>query len=127
MGAEPVFVEPEAHDRAMAYVSHAPQLVASAIYAAAARVGVLTEGGAGFRDVTRIAGGPKAIWQDIVSANRHEIAAALGEILEPLIRMREGLVRDGDEGLSAALELLELALSARNAAAGPARRPREST
>ena len=126
VGAEPVFVEAEAHDRAMAYVSHAPQLVASAIYAAAAGAGALIDGGAGFRDVTRIAGGPSAMWQDIFSSNRQKIASALGAMLDPLIRVRDGLAREDDAGVWAALELLEQAQGARHAA-GLARRPRESS
>jgi prephenate dehydrogenase len=115
LGAEPTFVEPEPHDRAMAYVSHAPQLVASAIYAAAARAGVLGEAGPGFRDVTRIAGGPPAMWHDILAANRLKIATALGEVLAPLIHLHDKLAQDGDAGLLAALELLEEVQTVRGA------------
>jgi prephenate dehydrogenase len=126
-GAEPIFVEADAHDRAMAYVSHAPQLVASVIYAAAARAGVLADGGPGFRDVTRIAGGPSAMWQDIFSFNRQKIAMALGEMLDPLVRVRDGLAQEGEAGLLAALEVLEQAQAARNSPSGRPRRPRESS
>jgi prephenate dehydrogenase len=113
VGAEPIFVEADAHDRAMAYVSHLPQLLASALYGVAARAGVLGHAGAGFRDVTRIAGGPRAMWRDIFEANRQKIATALGDVVDPLVRVRDALAQDGDAGISAALDLLEQAHLAR--------------
>jgi prephenate dehydrogenase len=113
VGAEPIFVEADAHDRAMAYVSHLPQLLASALYGVAARAGVLGHAGAGFRDVTRIAGGPRAMWRDIFEANRQKIATALGDVIDPLVRVRDALAQDGEAGISAALDLLEQAHLAR--------------
>jgi prephenate dehydrogenase len=115
LGAEPTIVDPEVHDRAMAYVSHAPQLVASALYVVAARAGVLTEAGSGFRDVTRIAGGPLSMWRDIFAGNRTWIAATLGEISESLARVRDALAEGGESGIVAALALLEEAQTARQA------------
>jgi prephenate dehydrogenase len=117
--AEPIVMDAAAHDRAMAYVSHAPQIVASALYGAAARAGVLREAGSGFRDVTRIAGGPSSTWRDIFAANREQIAAALGDILEPLARARDALVEGEEAGLRAVLTLLEEAYAARQATLGP--------
>jgi prephenate dehydrogenase len=126
MGAEPVFVEPDVHDRAMAFVSHAPQLIASAVFAAGAGAGVLGDAGPGFRDMTRIAGGPAAMWHDIFSFNRQRIANALGVIIESLSRVRDGLAKNDDAGLSTALELLEQAHVARHTPSGRWRRSRES-
>ena len=114
VGAEPIFVEAEAHDRAMAYVSHVPQLLASALYGVAARAGMLGHAGTGFRDVTRIAGGPRAMWRDIFEANRQKIATALGDVVDPLVRVRDALAQEGEAGLSAALDLLEQAHLARS-------------
>ncbi|HMJ56276.1 MAG TPA: prephenate dehydrogenase dimerization domain-containing protein, partial [Polyangiaceae bacterium] len=115
VGADPTIVDADAHDRAMAYVSHTPQLLASALYGVAARAGVLREAGSGFRDVTRIAGGSSSMWRDIFAANREQIAAALGEILEPLVRAQEALVAGDEAGLLAVLRLLEDAQAARRA------------
>jgi prephenate dehydrogenase len=115
MGAEPIFVDADAHDRAMAYVSHVPQLLASALYGVAARAGVLAHAGAGFRDLTRIAGGPRAMWRDILAANRHKIATALGDVVDPLVRVRDALAQEDEAGLSAALDLLEQAHLSRRA------------
>jgi prephenate dehydrogenase len=115
LGAHPVAVDAEPHDRAMAYVSHVPQLIASALYTAAARAGVLDAAGPGFRDTTRIAGGPTAMWGDIFDANRHLIAAAMADILDPLLRAQGGLGAGGEAGLAIALGLLEAAQAAKNA------------
>jgi len=125
VGAEPIFVEPDAHDLAMAYVSHAPQLVASVLYTAAARAGALAHGGPGFRDMTRIAGGPLSMWIDIFRSNRQKIGTALAEMLDPLLRVRDELLREGESGPLAALELLEEAQAARTPSTPP-RRARES-
>jgi prephenate dehydrogenase len=113
LGAEPMVIDAEGHDRAMAYVSHAPQLISSAIYSIAARAGVLGKAGSGFRDVTRISGGPTSTWRDIFETNRHELAKALGQILEPLVELRRRLAADDDGAIAAALALLEEAHQAK--------------
>jgi prephenate dehydrogenase len=119
VGAEPAMIDADTHDRAMAYVSHAPQLIASALFGVAARAGVLREAGSGFRDVTRIAGGPSSMWRDIFAANRERIAAALAEILEPLTHARDALARGEEEGLLAVVKLLDDAQAARQASLDP--------
>jgi len=79
-GAVPVVMDPVEHDHAVALISHAPHLV-SALMAArlehaseeAARIA-----GQGVRDVTRIAAGDPALWQEILTAN----AGAVADVLE---------------------------------------------
>jgi prephenate dehydrogenase len=117
-GADPVVIGAEAHDRAMAYVSHVPQLVASALYGVAADAGALEAAGQGFRDTTRIAGGPAAIWRDILDGNRAGIAEALADLLDRLIPLREALAREREAGLSAALEVLERAQTVKSSREG---------
>jgi prephenate dehydrogenase len=118
VGAEPVVIGPEEHDRAMAYVSHVPQLVASALYGVAAAAGALDTAGQGFRDMTRIAGGPPAIWRDIFDGNREGVAKALADLLEPLLRLRDALAGEREGGLSAALEVLARAQAAKSTREG---------
>src|SRR5882672_5044579 len=98
----------------MAYVSHVPQLIASALYGVAARAGVLGEAGPGFRDLTRIAGGPPSMWRDIFESNRQEIAGALGHILEPLIDPRSKLLAGDEKAIDAAIALLDRAHEAKS-------------
>jgi prephenate dehydrogenase len=113
VGAEPTPIGAAAHDRAMAYVSHAPQLVASAVYAVAARAGVVGEAGPGFRDVTRISGAPASTWRDIFETNREALGVALGEFLEPLVELRRRLAAGDEDAIAAALALLDEAHAAK--------------
>jgi prephenate dehydrogenase len=113
VGAEPSTIGADAHDRAMAYVSHAPQLIASAIYSVASRAGVLGEAGPGFRDVTRISGAPASPWRDIFDTNRRELAVALAEIIEPLVELERLLQTDDRSAVDSAVALLERAQRAK--------------
>ncbi|MFI8998132.1 prephenate dehydrogenase [Streptomyces sp. NPDC053542] len=84
--AVPVVMDAEAHDRAVALVSHTPQLVSSLV---AARLRGADETavrlcGQGIRDVTRIAASDPAMWIDILSANPGPVADVLSEIAADL-------------------------------------------
>lgn len=74
------------HDRAVAEVSHFPQLVASLTAARLAQVPSedLRLAGQGVRDVTRIAASDVTMWRQIVSANT-------APIREQLVAMRDDL------------------------------------
>lgn len=90
-GAVPVVMDADAHDRAVALVSHTPQLLSSLV---AARLENAAETdvrlcGQGIRDVTRIAGSDPAMWVDILSANPGPVADVLAEVASDL----EGIVR----------------------------------
>ncbi|WNM25910.1 prephenate dehydrogenase [Demequina capsici] len=86
-----VEMEASAHDAAVARVSHAPQVVASAAAAALGPLGAddVALAGQGLRDVTRIAGSPPAMWADIARLNRHAIVATLDHIIGDLEDVRE--------------------------------------
>lgn len=77
LGARPVHMTAEAHDRAVARVSHLPQLLAAALLETAAADPRAMELAAGsFRDLTRVAASDPAIWIDIIDLNRGAIAEA---------------------------------------------------
>ncbi|RCG27431.1 prephenate dehydrogenase [Streptomyces diacarni] len=85
-GAVPVVMEADAHDRAVALVSHTPQLLSSLV---AARLVEAAETdvrlcGQGMRDVTRIAGSDPGMWVDILSANPGPVADVLAEVADDL-------------------------------------------
>ncbi|MYZ35010.1 prephenate dehydrogenase [Streptomyces sp. MnatMP-M17] len=91
--AVPVVMDADAHDRAVALVSHTPQLISSMV---AARLAEADETavrlcGQGIRDVTRIAASDPGMWVEILSANPGPVAdvlagvaADLGETVEAL-------------------------------------------
>ncbi|MEV7782720.1 prephenate dehydrogenase [Kitasatospora sp. NPDC088351] len=81
-GAMPIVMDAVAHDRAVALVSHAPQLLSSLV---AARLEHADEtairlSGQGVRDVTRIAASNPGMWIDILSANAGAVADILEEV-----------------------------------------------
>jgi prephenate dehydrogenase len=84
VGARPVVVSPEEHDRAVAFLSHAAQLVSCAVLAAARKDPVtrrhLDLAGPGFRDMTRLAKSPQRLWREIVRENATEVQRALSGI-----------------------------------------------
>ncbi|MBV2356588.1 prephenate dehydrogenase [Streptomyces sp. J2-1] len=80
--AVPVVMDAVAHDRAVALVSHMPQLVSSMV---AARLEHAEEAavrlcGQGIRDVTRIAASDPRMWIDILSANPGPVADILADL-----------------------------------------------
>ena len=113
LGAIAVEVKADRHDLAMAYVSHAPQVVASALVEVAAAAGVLGDAGPGFRDTTRIAGGPEQVWRDILASNHANIVRALDEIIGRLTAARDDMARAGGSSSDEALRTLARARRAR--------------
>ncbi|MFF4602179.1 prephenate dehydrogenase [Streptomyces sp. NPDC001339] len=84
--AVPVVMDADAHDRAVALVSHTPQLLSSLV---AARLEGADETavrlcGQGIRDVTRIAASDPGMWIEILSANPGPVADVLSEIAADL-------------------------------------------
>ncbi len=94
---------PEEHDRRTAQISHLPHLVAAAL-AAVVDDASLHAAGPGFRDTTRIAAGPAAMWREILLANREEVGGILATFINELKNAEEAL-RTGDaDALQALLE-----------------------
>lgn len=85
-GATPVVMDPDAHDRAVALVSHAPQVLASLVAArltgaSDAEVGLA---GQGVRDVTRIAASDPGLWREILASNAGAVAEVLAGVAADL-------------------------------------------
>ena len=78
-GAAVRVLDPDAHDAAVASVSHVPQVAASLV---AARLSALPDdavalAGQGLRDVTRIAGSEPGLWTQILVGNADAVRAVL--------------------------------------------------
>ncbi len=80
--ARVVNLDAHTHDRAVAQVSHVPQIMSSLVAAHLRSVPHqnLLLAGQGVRDVTRIAGSDPKLWRQIISANRDAIRAELAAI-----------------------------------------------
>jgi len=94
LGAEPRLVTAEAHDRLLAFLSHLPQLTASALMQVVGDA-VGHEGlglaGRGLADTTRLASSPADIWKDIAATNADEIGPALDALIAVLQDLRRDL------------------------------------
>lgn len=105
-GADPVVRDAAEHDRLLARISHAPQLVASALAASLLELGSddAALAGSGMRDTTRLADSDPRLWQQIVAANAAPVAAALRGVTTPLLALASALEAGaGDEDLAALL------------------------
>ncbi len=91
LGARVLIMGAEEHDRAVAAVSHLPQFLAVALVNFAARSGghALKLAAGGFRDMTRIAASPFAMWGDIVATNAPLIREALREYAASVASLAE--------------------------------------
>ena len=85
-GAYAVEMSPEEHDRAVALISHVPQLISSALAAqlTSADESHVRLTGSGLRDMTRIAGSNAQMWSDIVAGNSIPIRDALTALMDEL-------------------------------------------
>jgi prephenate dehydrogenase len=85
-GAVPVVMDADAHDRAVALVSHTPQLVSSMVAARLehAEDTAVRLCGQGILDVTRIAGSEPGMWMDILAANPGPVADVLADVATDL-------------------------------------------
>jgi prephenate dehydrogenase len=93
LGAVPQVMGAEQHDQLLAYLSHLPQLTASALIDTVGRaVGDHIDlAGPGLADTTRLASSPSPIWEDICATNADAIGPALDALIATLRSLREQL------------------------------------
>jgi len=108
IGAVPVHVTTEEHDRAVARMSHTPQLVATALACAVARrpnEADLRLAGTGFSEMVRLAGSRWSVWEDICRTNADEISLALDDVIGEIEAARSSISSGDFEELGGAFEL----------------------
>lgn len=93
LGAMPVEMTPDEHDRAVALVSHVPQLVASLLAGrfVDAPDGSLRLAGQGVRDTTRIAASAPELWVQILGANAQPVVDVLDALADDLRSVSQAL------------------------------------
>ena len=96
MGAKTIDLDPARHDELVAWVSHLPQFVATALSALLQEeVGDAPElkdvGGRALREMTRLGASPFSMWRDIAYTNTEAIQAALQALEQRLAHLRENL------------------------------------
>jgi prephenate dehydrogenase len=105
LGAVPVAVDPEAHDRIVALTSHLPHALANLIVNQAGATRVeghepLAAAGGSLRDMTRVAGANPRIWIDIFLENAAALRDTLGEHRRRIEQLETAL-EQGDAGFLA--------------------------
>ncbi len=79
-------LSPGEHDEMVALVSHFPHLLAASLVemVGAENAGAFELCGPGFRDTTRVAGGPPAMWAEILRTNRGAVRKSAEAMIEKL-------------------------------------------
>lgn len=101
LGCRVVRRDPAVHDAEVAWVSHAPHVLAFAFARAleASPAAAREVAGPGFRDFTRIARSDAELWSEILVANRKAIARPLQETARRLDELARALERGSEEEL----------------------------
>ena len=96
MGSKTIDLDPVRHDELVAWVSHLPQFVATALSALLEEeVGDAPElkdvGGRALSEMTRLGASPYSMWRDIAYTNTEAVQAALLALEQRLAHLRENL------------------------------------
>jgi prephenate dehydrogenase len=97
IGARPVRLGADRHDRLVAFASHLPQVASTSLMglAAAEEAGepeILLLAAGGFRDLTRLAASNPSLWTEILLANREQVAGAIDLYIDRLRALRDEVV-----------------------------------
>ncbi len=86
------------HDECVALVSHLPHLVAAALVNTVAGQNghAFSVVGPGFRDTTRVAAGPPAMWREILRENHAAVLPAIDALIANLAEFRQTLAPAAD-------------------------------
>jgi prephenate dehydrogenase len=100
MGSRTIDLDPARHDELVAWVSHLPQFVATALSALLEdEVGDAPElkdvGGRALREMTRLGASPYSMWRDIAYTNTEAVQTALHALEQRLAHLRENLRTPG--------------------------------
>jgi prephenate dehydrogenase len=95
-GCRVLEIDPARHDELVAWVSHLPQFLATALTALLeTEVGDAPElkavGGRALREMTRLGSSPYSMWRDVAYTNTEAIAAAIHALEQRLAHLRENL------------------------------------
>lgn len=105
VGAVPVAVDPDAHDRLVALTSHLPHALANLLVNQAGAMRIdghepLAAAGGSLRDMTRVAGANPRIWIDIFLDNAGAVRESLAEHRRRIEQL-ESALESGDAGFLA--------------------------
>jgi prephenate dehydrogenase len=109
IGSRTVSMDPDAHDRILAIVSHLPHLVAYTLVNTVLDLqsingDLLSYSGGGLRDFTRVAASSPEMWRDICLFNRENLLAVIEAYEKILDRLKRLMVEGNPEELQREFE-----------------------
>lgn len=108
IGAIPLQLSPQEHDRIVAAISHLPHLAAAALVNTLGTrpdfAGIAPLAAGGFKDTTRIASGVPEMWQEILLSNRKELIPVLENFITVLEEYKQSLQRNDSKTLLSRLK-----------------------
>ncbi len=102
VGGRPLVVDPQAHDRAVAAISHLPYAVAASLVAAVDAAGdplAWALAASGFRDTTRVAASDVEMMLDTLLTNRPAVLDWVDAFTDQLAALRGALAAGDEAGL----------------------------
>lgn len=95
-GCKTKFIEPRAHDKIAAVISHVPHIIAVGLVNTARNVDETTSGAldlaaGGFKSLTRVASSPYKMWRDIYKTNKTACVEVINLFIDEIIKLREQL------------------------------------
>ncbi len=91
MGATPVRIKAEVHDRDVAVLSHLPHVLAAALLQQGAKLESIEASAGSWNDLTRVGGSDPNLWTQISMENRRELVKVLREFGQDLERFAVAL------------------------------------
>lgn len=99
IGAIPMIMDADKHDRVVAGISHLPQMLATGLVDLISKeehVGLSkTLAAGGFRDMTRIASSQYKMWEDIVNTNKTNITQLIDNYIDELQLLKQSINTGG--------------------------------
>ncbi len=103
LGANPIYLDAEAHDRILASTSHLPYLLSSALILATPEEAAPFIG-PGFRSSTRLAGTPSSMMLGVLQSNRNNILFTIDHLQTQLSDIKTALLEDDSSQLLSILD-----------------------
>jgi len=109
MGAVPVRVDADTHDRQVAILSHLPHAFAAVLVTLGEELERTDISGGSWRDLTRVGGVDPDLWAQIFAGNRAQLANTLRDAENHLADLRKALEADDIATLRAILDRAKIA------------------
>ncbi len=103
LGANPIWMDAEDHDRILATTSHLPYLLSSAL-ARATPDDCAALVGPGFRSTSRLAGTPSSMMLGVLQSNADNILIALDLLQEQITDIKSAIIHDDYDVLKSTLD-----------------------